>query len=746
MNKIDIVSRRGFFGNVFSAGALVLGTEVSPARAATSENTATTWQPSVYLGINTDGAVVIVAHRSEMGQGSRTSVPMILADELDADWSKVRIEQAIGDPRYGRQDTDGSRSIRDFFTPMREAGATARLMLIRAAAGQWGVPPSECDSDLHTIVHQPTRRRLGYGELATAASKLAVPKKEELQFKPKTSWRYIGKGMPSYDLAALGNGKAIFGMDARVDGMVYASIEHPPVFGGKVKSYDDKEALQVAGVSRTVPIPPFTPPAGYQPLGGVAVIADNTWSAFQGRKKLHIEWDHGPNQTYNSSDYKKELQETVHKPGKVLRNEGDVDAGFAKGGKIVEAEYYVPLLAQAPMEPMVAVADYRDGKLAVWAPVQSPQWAQEYAAKQLGIAKEDVTCHVTLLGGGFGRKDKPDFVLEAAVLSKELGKPVKVVWSQQDNIKFSYYNACCALYMKAAVGDNGMPTAWLQRSVFPPIPSTFILNAVYGDAGHLGQGWTDMPFDIPNLRVENGPAKPHVRIGWMRSVAAIYQVFAIQSFADELAHLAGRDPLDFQLDLIGKPRILDLTKTEYPNFGAPYNVYPINTGRLRRVTELVAEKAAWGKRKLGKRSGMGIAAYQNTLSYVATVVEVNVDDQGNIHIPRVDTAVDAGTIVDPDRVRAQMEGSAVFATSIVRSGEITATNGVIDQSNYHDYQVARISEAPYQTNVYLVDSDAPPTGVGEPGIGPFIGAFCNAIFAATGKRIRDLPIGKQRLF
>ncbi len=741
MNKIDVVSRRGFLGNTFSAGALVLGTKVSSA----SQNTATVWQQSVYLGIETDGAVVIVAHRSEMGQGSRTSVPMILADELDADWSKVRIEQAIGDPRYGRQDTDGSRSIRDFFTPMREAGATARLMLIRAAAERWGVPASECEADLHTIIHRPTRRRLGYGELATAASKLAVPKKEELQFKPRSSWRYIGKGVPSYDLAALGNGKAIFGMDARVDGMVYASIEHPPVFGGKVKSYDDKEALKVAGVSRTVPIAPFTPPAGYQPLGGIAVIADNTWSAFQGREKLRVEWDHGPNQTYNSSEYKKELQDTVHKPGKVIRNEGDVDAGFGKGGKVVEADYYVPLLAQAPMEPMVAVADYRDGKLAVWAPVQSPQWVQEYAAKQLGIAKEDVTCHVTLLGGGFGRKDKPDFVLEAAVLSKELGKPVKVIWSQQDNIKFSYYNACCALYMKAALDDNGRPTAWLQRSVFPPIPSTFILNAVYGDAGHLGQGWTDVPFDIPNLRVENGPAKPHVRIGWMRSVAAIYQVFAVQCFTDELAHLAGRDPVEFLLDLIGKPRILDLTKTEYPNSGAPYNVYPIDTGRLRRVTEIVAEKAGWGKRKLGKRSGMGIAAYQNTLSYVATVVEVNVDDQGHIHIPRVDTAVDAGTIVDPDRVRAQMEGSAVFATSIVRSGEITATNGVIDQSNYHDYRVARISEAPYQTNVYLVDSDAPPTGVGEPGIGPFVAAFCNAIFAATGERIRDLPIGKQRL-
>jgi len=746
MNKVDLASRRGFLGGMFSASALVLAAEVMPARAADKIQTAEPpWQPSVYLGIETDGSVIIIAHRSEMGQGSRTTLPMVAADELDADWTKVRIEQAIGDPRYGRQDTDGSRSIRDFFLPLREAGATARLMLIRAAAQQWGVPPSECASNLHTIVHQPTQRRLSYGELVATASTLPVPKKEELQLKPKSAWRHIGKGVPSYDIVSMGNGKAIFGMDVRVDGMVYASIEHPPVFGGKIRSLDDTEALKVPGVSRTVRIAPFTPPAGYQPLGGVAVIADNTWSTFQGRKKLRIDWDNGPNETYNSDEYRKELEATVHSACKVLRNEGDVDAGFAQGGKIVEADYYVPLLAQAPMEPMVAVADYRDGKLTAWAPVQSPQWVQEYAAKQLGIAKEDVTCHVPLLGGGFGRKDKPDFVLEAAVLSKELGKPVKVVWTQSDSIKFSYYNASCALYMKAALDDKGRPTAWLQRSAFPPIPSTFILNAVYGDAGHLGQGWTDIPFEIPNLRVENGPAKPHVRIGWMRSVAAIYQVFAIACFADELAHLAGRDPLDYLLDLIGKPRILDLKKTEYPNFGAPYDLYPIDTGRLRRVTELVAEKSGWGKRKLGKRSGLGIAAYQNTLSYVATVVEVAVDDQGNIRIPRVDTAVDAGLIVDPDRVRAQMEGSAVFATSIVRSGEITATNGVINQSNYHDYRVARISEAPYQTNVYLVDSDAPPTGVGEPGIGPFVAAFCNAIFAATGKRIRELPIGKQRL-
>ena len=744
-NRIDLASRRDFLGTAFSAGALVLGAGTTRIDAAETGKNGPAWQPSVYLGIETDGSVIIVAHRSEMGQGPRTALPRVVADELDADWKRVRIEQAIADTRYGRQDTDGSKSIRDFFGPMREAGATARLMLIRAAAGKWGVPPAECEAELHTIVHRSTGRRYGYGELAAEAAQLPVPKKEELQFKPKASWRYIGKAAASYDIAALCNGKAVFGMDVRMDGMVYASIEHPPVFGGKVKSCDDAEALKVPGVLQIVAIDPFKPPAAFQPLGGIAVIAENTWAAFQGRKKLKIVWDHGPNETYNSGQYKQELRESVHKPVRAVRNEGDVDAGFAKGGKIVEADYYVPLLAQAPMEPMVSVAEFRDGKVTAWTPVQNPQWAQDIIASQLGIAKQDVTCHVPLLGGGFGRKDKPDFVAEAAVLSKKVGRPVKVVWTQEDHIRFGYYNAVCAMYMKASLGQDGRPTAWLQRSAFPPIPSTFDVNAVLGDPGHLGQGWTDLPFDIPNLRCENGPAKAHVRIGWMRSVASIYQVFGVQSFADELAHAAGRDPLENLLDLFGKPRLLNLKDTTYQNYGAPYDAYPVDIGRLRHVTELVAAKAGWGKRKLGKRSGLGIAANHNSNSYVATVVEVQVSDDGRIHIPRVDIAVDAGLIVNPDMARAQVEGAVVFAISIARGEEITATNGVIDQSNYHDYPIDGIGEAPYQTNVYFVDSDAPPTGVAEPGVPPVIPALCNAIFAATGKRIRDLPIGKQKL-
>ena len=752
MNGIENVSRRRFLtGGIVAAGALVLGVHCYPKLAAGDELPDdtnvdhATLHPSVYLGINPDGTVWIVASRAEMGTTSRTTLPLVVADELDADWKRVRIEQAIGDERYGDQYTDGSHSVRSFYNAMREAGATARFMLIEAAAQQWGVPATECETDLHVVVHRSTNRTAGYGELASTAAKFPIPRKEELKFKPKSAWRYIGKGAVSYDLEALVTGKATYGMDAHIDGMVYASVEHPPVLGGKVKSFDDKEALKVPGVQQTVAIDPFKPPPAFQPLGGVAVIADNTWAAFQGRKKLNIAWDNGPNENYNSEVYKNELRATSHNPCKVVRNIGDADAVFAKGGKAYEADYYVPLLAHAAMEPMVALADYKDGKVTIWAPTQNPQGAQDTVAKELGIPKEDVICHVTLLGGGFGRKSKPDYIAEAAVLSKKLGRPVKVVWTREDDIKFDYYNAVASMYLKAARWTNGKPTAWLQRSVFPPIPSIFDVNAVYGDAAHLQQGWTDIPYDLPNLRVENGPAKAHVRIGWLRSVANIYHGFAIQCFTDELAHAAGRDPLDYLLDLIGNPRTIDFKGVEYPNYGASVDAYPWETGRLRHVTELVAEKSGWGKRKHSKRTGVGIAVHRSFLMYVATVVEVEVNDQGQVRIPRVDVALDAGLVVNPEATRAQFEGAAVFGTSVARTGEITATKGVIDQSNFQDYPVARINEVPAQTNVYIVDSDAPPAGVGEPGVPPFIAAFCNAIFAAIGKRVRDLPITKLGL-
>jgi isoquinoline 1-oxidoreductase beta subunit len=764
VTTIANLSRRRFLRGMFSAGALVLGASFAPdlLLAQTGErkrrNAAPVFQPNVFVAIETDGTVRIVAHRSEMGTGIRTSLPLVLADELDADWSRVKIDQAVGDARYGSQDTDGSHSIRSFFDTMRECGATARLMLIRAAAAQWKVPADQCQAHQHTIVHRPSGRTTGYGALVAAAARLPVPDRSELVFKPASEWRYIGKWMPGYDLRAICEGEPVFGMDAHVDGMLYAAVRRPPVLGGKVKSLDDRAALQVGGVRQTVPIPDFQPPCGFQPLGGIAVIADNTWAAFQGCKKLGIEWEDGPNQGYDSEKYKTKLRATSRQPGFVARSAGDVDAEFAKAGKVVEAEYYVPLLAHASMEPPVALADVRGDRVTVWAPTQNPQAVQKSVADQLGLAAENVTCYVTLLGGGFGRKSKPDYAVEAALLSKAVGRPIKVVWSREDDIQFGYYNSVSAMYLKAALGSNGMPTAWLQRSTFPPIASTFDETAVYGGPGSLEQGWTDIPFNIANLRVENGPAHAHVRIGWLRSVANIYHAFGVQSFADELAHAAGRDPLDYMLELIGPPRILDYGGHLGPlkwvkqtlkhfagNSGASEEAYLFDTGRLRHVLEIAAEKSGWGKRRSGAGTGWGLAVHRSFLTYVATVVQVEVNDTGEVRIPQVDTVVDAGMVVNPQFVQAQFEGAAVFGTSIARTGEITATNGAVVQSNFFDYPVARITDAPHETNVFLVDSKAPPSGVGEPGVPPFVPALCNAVYAATGIRVRDLPLAKTSL-
>jgi isoquinoline 1-oxidoreductase subunit beta len=742
MNNVHKVSRRGFLESVFSAGALVLGARFLPlpAQAATSDYPAeqAPWHPSMYLGIEPDGTVIIVAHRSEMGTGIRTSLPMVVADELDADWKRVKIVQAVGDEKYGSQDTDGSKSIREFLQPMHEAGAAARMMLEKAAAVKWNVPAAECKAKNHQVVHAKSDRAMGFGELVALAAAQPVPKKEDLAFKAAAEYRYIGKPVPIIDLSDLVTGAGAFGQDARMPGMVYASIERAPVFGGTLKSCDDSEARKVSGVSQTVTIPPYKPPYGFQALGGVAVIANNTWAAMQGRKKLKVEWNKSEHDTHDSVAYRKLLEETVRKPGKVERNEGDVDKEFASAPKILEAAYYAPQLAHAPMEPPAAVAEFKDGKVVAWAPTQNPQAVQDTVAKALGIKKEDVICHVTLLGGGFGRKSKPDFVAEAALLSKQLGKPVKVVWSREDDIHFDYFHSVAAMYLKAGIDVKGRPTAWLGRSAYPPIGSQNDVSARYGGLGAMG--WMDVPWDIPHIRTENGPAEAHTRIGWLRSVGNVFHAYGVHSFVDELAAQAGRDRVEYLLEVIGRSRVLDLRP---PERRAQPDPYAIDTARTKRVLEMVAQQSGWANKKSGNGRGFGVAVHRSFLSYVATVVEVEVDGKGDIRIPRVDTVVDAGKVVNFDRAKSQFEGAAVFGASLALMSEITALNGMIQQSNFHQYRVARINEAPVQTNVTILQSDAPPAGIGEPGVPPMAPAICNAIFAATGKRIRELPIKKQ---
>jgi isoquinoline 1-oxidoreductase beta subunit len=530
--------------------------------------------------------------------------------------------------------------------------------------------------------------------------------------------------------------------------MVFASIERSPVLGGKLASVDAAAAKATKGVQDVVTIDAAQPPYGFQALGGVAVIADNTWAAMQGRKKLKVQWTPGEHAVFNSQSFRKDLEATVHKPQKAVRNVGNVDSEFASNSRIVEADYYLPMLAHVTMEPPVAVAEYKDGKVQCWAPVQDPQAVQDTVAKAVGVAPQDVVCNVTLLGGGFGRKSKPDYVAEAAILSKKVGKPVKVVWSREDDIRWDYFQAGGALYMKAALDQNGIPRAWLQRSVYPPM--FYIFDASLKSAGpiELGLGWVDLPYDIPHHRAENGPAEPHVRYGWLRSVTNIANAFAICSFTDELAHRAGKDPIEYYLSLLGRDRKVDFKGegVETWNYGRSQQDFPLDSSRCRRVAQFLAEKADWTKRKTtAKGHGLGFAAHRSFLCHVAAIVEVEVDDRGRLSIPRIDIAVDAGRVITPDRVKNQLEGSAVFGTSIAMTGEITAADGRIQQSNFHNYTIARMNTAPLVTNVHIVPSDVTPTGVGEPGVPPIAPAICNAIFAATGKRIRELPLKNQKL-
>ncbi|HEX4773022.1 MAG TPA: molybdopterin cofactor-binding domain-containing protein [Bryobacteraceae bacterium] len=747
-DRVQLASRRDFLNGVFSAGALILGARILPAAAPESNEDVSkaTWNPSIWIGVNSDGSVILVAHRSEMGTGIRTSLPMVLADEMEADWSRVRVEQALADKKYGSQDTDGSCSIRDFYETMRETGATARTLLLNAAAAQWKAPVNECVAQNHQVIHRPSGRKLGYGELAAPASKQPLPHNSTIELKKAADFRYIGKGVGGIDVKDICTGKAGYGFDAYVPGTLYASVERAPVLGGTLKSFDDSAAKQVKGVQQVVTIDAAKPPYGFQALGGVAVIGDNTWAAAQGRKKLKIEWESGPNAIFQTDSYRQNLIETATKPQKVVRNRGDVEKAFTGAAQTLEATYYTPLLAHAPMEPPAALAWYKDGKVEVWAATQSPADVQDTVARALAIKPEDVICHVTLLGGAFGRKSKPDYVAEASILSKKVGKPIKISWTREEDIRFDYYHSTSAMHFKAGLDASGKPVAWLQRSVFPPIGSTFDASSTYAGDGEMDMGWTDMPFDVPNLRAENGPAKAHVRIGWLRSVANVYHAFGVQCFIDELAAAAKQDPVEYWLAALGESRKLNFEneQAKYANYGKPLKDYPYDTGRLRRVAETVAEKSGWANKRSSKRS-VGFAAHRSFLTYAAAVVEVEVTSDGKLRIPRVDLAVDCGPAINPDRVKAQFEGASVFGAGIALLGEVTAADGRVEQGNFNNYQVPRMNDAPIETHVHIVESDALPTGVGEPGVPPMAPAIYNAVFAATGKRLRDLPLKKQKL-
>ena len=742
-----VVSRRAFLGGLAASGAFGLVAALPGGRmlALSDAANADPLAPNVFVAIDETGLVTITVHRSEMGQGIRSTLAMALADELGADWSRVRIVQATADEKkYGSQNTDGSHSVRDFLVPMREMGAAARQMLEAAAAQQWKVPASEVAVRDHAVVHSSSGRTLGFGALVATARTLPVPAKADLRLKPIAALKHLGKDIPSADDPAMTTGTAIYGIDTSLPGMKIAVIARPPVYGGRVASFDASGAEKIAGVERVVKLDGTPPPAGFRPLGGVAVIARNTWAAIQGRDTLKVTWEDGPNATYDSAAYRTKLEASARAPGRVVRSEGDLDAALKAAARRVTADYYSPHLAHAPMEPPAALASFDGGACEVWACTQHPQGVRDEVAGALGIPPEKVTVHVTFLGGAFGRKSKPDFAVEAALLSRAAGAPVKVVWTREDEIRHGYYHAVAAQHLEAGLDANGRMVAWLHRSAFPAIGSTFAPNQKGPDDGEMGLGAVDVPWNVPNLRCEACDAEAHVRIGWFRSVCNIQHAFAIGSFVDELAHAVKRDPKEHLLDLIGPARHVDPGKggAKDWNYGQDAKLFPLDTGRLRQVVELAAQKAKWG-RALPKGRGLGLAVHRSFLTYVATIVEVAVAADGSLSVPAVWTAADCGFAANPDRVRAQMEGAAVMGLSLALYGRVTFKDGRAEQSNYSDYPIASIATAPREIDVQIVPSDALPAGVGEPGVPPFAPALCNAIFAATGVRIRELPIGAR---
>ncbi|CAB3919424.1 xanthine dehydrogenase family protein molybdopterin-binding subunit [Achromobacter mucicolens] len=706
--------------------------------------------PLVFVSIAADGAVTIVAHRAEMGTGVRTSLPMVVADEMEARWERVKVVQAPGDEaRYGNQNVDGSRSMRHFLMPMRRVGAAARQMLEAAAAARWAVPVAEVKAEQHEVLHAPTGRRLSYGDLAADAAKQPVPAGDTLKLKDRSEFRYIGKDQVRLvDLEAIGKGQATYGMDMRLPGMVYAVVARPPVVGGRLRRFDSAKALAVPGVLKVVEIPPMQGAPAFQPLGGVAVVARNTWAARQGRDALEIEWDDGPNGSYDSAAYRQTLQAAARAPGKTMRNQGDAANAWAKAPEAerVAAEYYVPHLAHASMEPPVATVQIKGNSAEVWTSVQNPAAAKNAVATRLKLEPANVKVNVLLLGGGFGRKSKPDFVDEAAIVARAMpdGTPVKLVWTREDDIHHDYLHTVSVERLEAVMDAQGQVQSWLHRSAAPTIASLFAQGAKGQQMFESAMSAINMPYRIPNVRVETAEVDAHARIGWFRSVANIPHAFAAQCFIDELAHRAGKDPQAFALDLIGPARQIDPgTMADTWNYTESPERYPYDTGRLRGVIEAACKGAGWG-RTLPKGHGLGLAFCYSFMSYTATVVEVAVDDKGEVRVVAVDMAMDCGPQINPERIRAQMEGGAIMGLGLALTSEITFEKGRVKQSNFHDYEVLRHNASPRVIRTHLVNDDhaLPPGGVGEPPVPPVAPALCNAIFAATGKRIRSLPVRK----
>jgi isoquinoline 1-oxidoreductase beta subunit len=724
------ISRRTFVAQGTIAGTgLVIGIRLSPVMALAQENEKGPKKPVVnpfeaYIHVKPDGKISLIVAKSEMGQGIKTGLAMLLAEEAEVDFNSVSVEQAETRPDiYAHMGTGGSGSTMENFMPLRRAGATVRELMITAAAQKWNAPKNECKVKKGVVLHEKSSRRASYGELVDGAQKLPLPDPEKVELKNESDFELIGHATPRVDIPSKVNGSAVFGLDVRVPEMLFAVVARCPTFGGKHAHFDGTKAKAVPGVKQVFEIPAlgrdmFT-------AGGVAVVADSTWAAMRGREALQIQWDNGAAAAESTNTLHTALHAGAAKAGKRVRNDGDVDAVLSNGAKRVEATYEFPFLAHATMEPMNITVHARAGEAEVWAPTQSPDWVQRTVATILDLKPEKVVVHTTLMGGGFGRRYMADYPAEAAQIAKAVGKPVQLVWSREDDMTHDFYRPAACHQMKGAVDQNGRPLAWSHT-----IASTSI-GAFWDPPEHQAPeksevgGAEQMPYAIPNVRLEYNHVASAVPPLWWRSVEHSFNGFAVECFIDELAAAAGQDPVQFRKTLLVKPANWKAKNDEDPD-----------PARLRAVMELAAEKSGWGT-PLPKGKGRGIATYHSFGSYICEVAEVTVQGS-SFKIDRMVAAIDCGQIVNPESVRAQAESAIIYGLSAALKNEITVKNGAIEQTNFDGYDPIRISEAP-PIEVHLLKSKDEPGGMGEPALPPAAPAVANAIFAACGKRVRKLP-------
>ena len=741
------LSRRDFltYSGVTGSGLLLGCNSTAPSPVAKFQQAAdnTPHRLNIFVAIKPDNTVEIVSHRSEMGQGSKTGIPQVVADELEADWSQVKVIQGLGDKRYGDQNTDGSTSIRKFYDKLREMGAVARTMLEQAGADYWQVSVAQVYAKENRIINKLTGSSLSYGDLAELASKQAVPDIASLTYKSPKQFNFIGKPVPIVDLEDIVTGQTEFGIDVDLPNLLIASIERCPVIHGQVKSFDASAALKIPGVVDVIEMPKTPETVVYFPLSGVAVLATNTWAAQQGRKALSIEWDLGKNQSHDSDKGFATFKDNLKNAPQLVAKRGDVKQGFANASQIIEAQYQTPYLVHAPMEPPMATAWFHDGICEVWACVQDPQAVMAQAAAMTKLPEETFVVQPTLLGGAFGRKSKTDFANEAIYLADKTKQPVKVVWSREDDIQLGYYHAGAVENIKAGLDENGKITSWQQQAAYPTIASTFDHKNNTPQDFELSLGFGDLAYDFDNVLMEKAEAQAPVRIGWMRSVCNIQHAFALNSFLDEIAHAVNKPTAQVMLSSLGEDRDIN-HKAHYDfnftNYGEELTRHPYSTARYRNVLETLIAKVPVNE-TLPKGQGWGIAVHRSFVSYVAVATKVAVVNN-HLTIKEIHCAIDCGLAINPDRVRSQMEGAMIFGMSIALMGKVDIKNGAIVQSNFHDYPITRINQVP-EIIVHLVNpKDHVPSGVGEPGVPPVAPSIANAVFAATGQRYRELPLNQ----